>query len=133
MSSNDLNPSIVLIFLLIALYSIQHPQIQLFPGMWFSHAGQLVSVQLVVQPSSMSSMARFHILRPYCSPNQHLVPPGDSCQGIQKACFCLSHTGNNPLFALQVAALSLIHSATAHHSRYVTPQGAVAWASTGVT
>lgn len=52
------------------------PQMQLFPGLWFSHAGQLLSVELVVQPSPVSSLARVQILRPYCNPNYHLVPPG---------------------------------------------------------
>uniref|UniRef100_A0AAQ4PFT7 Polycystic kidney disease 1b n=2 Tax=Gasterosteus aculeatus aculeatus TaxID=481459 RepID=A0AAQ4PFT7_GASAC len=53
-------------------------EMQLFPGIWFSHAGQLISVELVVQPSPASSLARVQILRPYCNPNQHLVPPGCS-------------------------------------------------------
>ncbi|XP_070708244.1 polycystin-1 [Pempheris klunzingeri] len=53
-------------------------EMQLFPGLWFSHAGQLVSVELVVRPSSVSSLARVQILRPYCNPNHHLVPPGCS-------------------------------------------------------
>lgn len=52
------------------------PQMQLFPGLWFSHAGQVTSLELVVQPSSTSSSARIQILRPYCNPNYHLVPPG---------------------------------------------------------
>ncbi|XP_051273916.1 polycystin-1 isoform X2 [Dicentrarchus labrax] len=53
-------------------------EMQLFPGIWFSHAGQLVSVELVVQPNPVSSLARIQILRPYCNPNHHLVPPGCS-------------------------------------------------------
>ncbi|XP_067100237.1 LOW QUALITY PROTEIN: polycystin-1-like [Osmerus mordax] len=50
----------------------------LFPGLWFSHAGQVESVELVVQPSQVWSLARVHILRPYCRPSHHLVPPGCS-------------------------------------------------------
>ncbi|XP_037611724.1 polycystin-1 [Sebastes umbrosus] len=63
-------------------------EMQLFPGMWFSHAGQLVSVELVVQPSPVSSLARVQILRPYCSPNQHLVPPG--CSSLLNPFSCCS-------------------------------------------
>ncbi|CAL8282591.1 unnamed protein product [Merluccius merluccius] len=51
---------------------------QLFPGLWFSHAGTLVSVEMTVQPSSLPSLARVQILRPYCSPTHHLIPPGCS-------------------------------------------------------
>ncbi|XP_055006463.1 LOW QUALITY PROTEIN: polycystin-1 [Boleophthalmus pectinirostris] len=51
-------------------------EMQLFPGLWFSHAGQLFSVELVVQPSAEVTQARVQILRPYCSPDLHLVPPG---------------------------------------------------------
>lgn len=109
---------------------------QLFPGLWFSHAGQLASVELVVQPSPLSSVARVQILRPYCNPNHHLVPPGTQQQlvGTFSETSCLSHTvGNNPLFALQVAALCLIRSAAAQQYRCVTPQGAAAWVNTGAT
>ncbi|XP_054604965.2 polycystin-1 isoform X2 [Nothobranchius furzeri] len=60
----------------------------LFPGLWFSHAGQLVSVELVVQPSPVSSLARVQILRPYCSPNHHLVPPG--CSSLLNPFSCCS-------------------------------------------
>uniref|UniRef100_A0A3B5AAD0 Polycystic kidney disease 1b n=1 Tax=Stegastes partitus TaxID=144197 RepID=A0A3B5AAD0_9TELE len=60
---------------------------QLFPGLWFSHAGQLVSVELVVQPSPVSSVARVQILRPYCSPNHHLVPP---CSSLLNPFSCCS-------------------------------------------
>lgn len=107
---------------------------QLFPGMWFSHAGQLVSVELVVQPSPVSSLARVQILRPYCNPNHHLVPPGT----VQQLLWRFSESkfiivGNYLLFAPQVAALSLIHLAVAQQSHYVTPQEAAAWASTGAT
>ncbi|KAM9425901.1 polycystin-1 [Pholidichthys leucotaenia] len=54
----------------------QTVEVQLFPGMWFSHAGQLVSAELVVQPRPVPTLARVQILRPYCRPNHHLVPPG---------------------------------------------------------
>ncbi|XP_029311858.1 polycystin-1 [Cottoperca gobio] len=63
-------------------------EMQLFPGMWFSHAGQLVSVELVVRPSSVSSLARVQILRPYCNPNHHLVPPG--CSSLLNPFSCCS-------------------------------------------
>ncbi|KAK2885110.1 hypothetical protein Q8A73_021584 [Channa argus] len=56
-------------------------EMQLFPGLWFSHAGQLVKVDLVVRPSTLSSLARVQILRPYCDPNHHLVPPGGCSMG----------------------------------------------------
>lgn len=75
---------------------------QLFPGLWFSHAGQLTSVELVVQPSPLSSVARVQILRPYCNPNHHLVPPGTEQQLVcmLSEISCLLHTvGNNLLFA----------------------------------
>ncbi|KAI3365437.1 hypothetical protein L3Q82_010525, partial [Scortum barcoo] len=63
-------------------------EMQLFPGMWFSHAGQLASVKLVVQPASVSSLARVQILRPYCNPNHHLVPPG--CNSLLNPFTCCS-------------------------------------------
>ncbi|CAJ1081176.1 polycystin-1 [Xyrichtys novacula] len=63
-------------------------EMQLFPGIWFSHAGQLKSVDLVVQPSTTSSLARVQILRPYCNPNQHLVPPG--CSSLLNPFSCCS-------------------------------------------
>ncbi|XP_040885354.1 polycystin-1 [Toxotes jaculatrix] len=63
-------------------------EMQLFPGLWFSHAGQLVTVELVVQPSPLSSLARVQILRPYCDPNHHLVPPG--CSSLLNPFTCCS-------------------------------------------
>lgn len=63
-------------FVLSYTFVLLCPQMQLFPGLWFSHAGQLVTVELVVQPSPLSCLARVQILRPYCDPNYHLVPPG---------------------------------------------------------
>ncbi|XP_077481712.1 polycystin-1 isoform X2 [Stigmatopora argus] len=64
---------------------IEQPAVetQLFPGLWFSHAGQLTSVEMVVQPSSTWSLARLQILRPYCRPKFHLVPPG--CSSLMNA------------------------------------------------
>ncbi|XP_066519118.1 polycystin-1 [Hoplias malabaricus] len=53
-------------------------EMMLFPGLWFSHEGQVLSVDLVSQPSQLLTMVRVQILRPYCSPNHHLVPPGCS-------------------------------------------------------
>ncbi|XP_034426558.1 polycystin-1 [Hippoglossus hippoglossus] len=66
----------------------QMVEMQLFPGLWFSHAGQLVKVKLVVQPSPLSSLARVQILRPYCDPNHHLVPPG--CSSLLNPFSCCS-------------------------------------------
>ncbi|XP_071319469.1 polycystin-1 [Trachinotus anak] len=63
-------------------------EMQLFPGLWFSHAGQLVTVELVVQPSPLSSLARVQVLRPYCDPNHHLVPPG--CSSLLNPFSCCS-------------------------------------------
>ncbi|XP_057681520.1 polycystin-1 [Corythoichthys intestinalis] len=63
-------------------------EMQLFPGLWFSHAGQVTSLELVVQPSSTSSLARIQILRPYCTPNYHLVPPG--CTSLINPFSCCS-------------------------------------------
>ncbi|XP_034563216.1 polycystin-1 [Notolabrus celidotus] len=63
-------------------------EMQLFPGMWFSHAGQLKSVDLMVQPNTKSSVARVQILRPYCNPNHHLVPPG--CSSLLNPFSCCS-------------------------------------------
>ncbi|KAM6897519.1 polycystin-1 [Xenentodon cancila] len=60
----------------------------LFPGLWFSHAGQLTSVELVVQPTAVSCLARIQILRPYCSPNHYLVPPG--CSSLLNPFSCCS-------------------------------------------
>nr|XP_023957563.1 polycystin-1-like isoform X1 [Chrysemys picta bellii]XP_042697021.1 polycystin-1-like isoform X1 [Chrysemys picta bellii]XP_042697022.1 polycystin-1-like isoform X1 [Chrysemys picta bellii]XP_042697023.1 polycystin-1-like isoform X1 [Chrysemys picta bellii] len=51
-------------------------ELMLFPGLWFSHAGILVSVDFGVQGTKKPVLIRFQILRPHCNPNQHLVPPG---------------------------------------------------------
>ncbi|XP_026207627.1 polycystin-1-like [Anabas testudineus] len=63
-------------------------ELQLFPGLWFSHAGQLVTVELVVSPNPLPSLARVQILRPYCDPNLHLVPPG--CSSLHNPFSCCS-------------------------------------------
>jgi len=52
-------------------------QIMLFPGLWFTHEGRVLSLDLLIQPSDQLTFARVQILRPYCSPNHHLVPPGE--------------------------------------------------------
>lgn len=52
-------------------------QIMLFPGLWFSHQGRVISLDLVTQPSDQVTFARMQILRPYCSLTHHLVPPGE--------------------------------------------------------
>ncbi|XP_029619793.1 polycystin-1 [Salmo trutta] len=62
----------------------------LFPGLWFSHAGQMVSVELVSQPREVSTLVRVQILRPYCSPHHHLVPPG--CSSLLNPFSCCSIT-----------------------------------------
>ncbi|XP_045065803.1 polycystin-1 isoform X2 [Coregonus clupeaformis] len=62
----------------------------LFPGLWFSHAGQVVSVELVSQPREVSTLVRVQILRPYCSPHHHLVPPG--CSSLLNPFSCCSTT-----------------------------------------
>ncbi|XP_050776798.1 polycystin-1-like isoform X4 [Gopherus flavomarginatus] len=51
-------------------------ELMLFPGLWFSHAGILVSVDFGVQGTKKPVLVQFQILRPHCNPNQHLVPPG---------------------------------------------------------
>ncbi|KAI5103579.1 polycystin-1 isoform X2 [Silurus meridionalis] len=63
-------------------------QMMLFPGIWVSHGGQVLSVELVVQPSQQLTAAKVQILRPYCSPSHHLVPPG--CRSILNPFTCCS-------------------------------------------
>ncbi|KAL4648087.1 polycystin-1-like [Arapaima gigas] len=60
----------------------------LFPGLWFSHTGRIQSVELVVQRSEHQTCAKVQILRPYCSPSQHLVPPG--CGSLRNPFSCCS-------------------------------------------
>ncbi|MCJ8738813.1 hypothetical protein PDJAM_G00040130 [Pangasius djambal] len=66
----------------------QRAEMMLFPGIWVSHGGQVLSVELVAQPSQQLTMAKVQILRPYCSPNHHLVPPG--CSSILNLFTCCS-------------------------------------------
>ncbi|XP_051522562.1 polycystin-1 [Myxocyprinus asiaticus] len=56
----------------------QRVEVILFPGLWFSHEGRVLSLDLVTQPSVQLTFARVQIFRPYCSPSHHLVPPGCS-------------------------------------------------------
>ncbi|KAG7324819.1 hypothetical protein KOW79_011135 [Hemibagrus wyckioides] len=66
----------------------QRAEMMLFPGLWVSHGGQVLSVELVAQPSQQLTIAKVQILRPYCSPNLHLVPPG--CSSILNPFTCCS-------------------------------------------
>ncbi|XDV44535.1 hypothetical protein PO909_012797 [Leuciscus waleckii] len=63
-------------------------EIMLFPGLWFTHEGRVLSLDLVIQPSDQLTFARVQILRPYCSPNHHLVPPG--CSSLMNPFSCCS-------------------------------------------
>ncbi|KAM5135124.1 polycystin-1-like [Mantella aurantiaca] len=60
--------------------SINRPQndieVMIFPGLWFSHSGSLLALDLGIQPVQHELLARIQILRPFCSPEQHLIPPG---------------------------------------------------------
>eukprot|EP00079_Xenopus_tropicalis_P017901 XP_004918536.2 PREDICTED: polycystin-1-like [Xenopus tropicalis] len=67
-------------------------EIMLFPGLWFSHSGSPVSLEFGVQPLKNAVEARIQILRPFCSPEQHLVPPG--CDLLRNP-FAICH--NQPL------------------------------------
>lgn len=95
----------------------------LFPGLWFSHAGQLVSVEMVIRPIPVSSLARIQILRPYCSPNHHLVPPGNEQVFLQTL---LSDTVQLVIISSSFVRLQcspeplqllLTHTALQHHWR----------------
>ncbi|XP_016387823.1 polycystin-1 [Sinocyclocheilus rhinocerous] len=66
----------------------QMVEIMLFPGLWFSHEGRVLSLDLVTQPSDQLTFARVQILRPYCSPSHHLVPPG--CSSLLNPFSCCS-------------------------------------------
>ncbi|XP_016095188.1 polycystin-1 [Sinocyclocheilus grahami] len=68
----------------------QMVEIMLFPGLWFSHEGRVLSLDLVTQPSDQLTFARVQILRPYCSPSHHLVPPG--CSSLLNPFSCCSVT-----------------------------------------
>ncbi|XP_067286321.1 polycystin-1 [Pseudorasbora parva] len=63
-------------------------EIMMFPGLWFSHEGRVLSLDLVMQPSDQLAFARVQILRPYCSPSHHLVPPG--CSSLLNPFSCCS-------------------------------------------
>ncbi|KAG1931752.1 polycystin-1 [Pimephales promelas] len=65
-------------------------EIMLFPGLWFTHEGRVLSLDLLIQPSDQLTFARVQILRPYCSPNHHLVPPG--CSSLLNPFSCCSLT-----------------------------------------
>ncbi|KAM4691206.1 LOW QUALITY PROTEIN: polycystin-1-like [Rhinophrynus dorsalis] len=60
--------------------SLEDPQTDietmLFPGLWFSHSGSPLALEFGVQPLDHSVQVRVQILRPFCSPDQHLLPPG---------------------------------------------------------
>ncbi|KAJ8363622.1 hypothetical protein SKAU_G00124530 [Synaphobranchus kaupii] len=66
----------------------QRVKMMLFPGLWFSHEGQVLSVQLVMKPRDQLTHAKVQILRPYCSPSLHLVPPG--CSSLHNPFTCCS-------------------------------------------
>ncbi|KAJ7987830.1 hypothetical protein DPEC_G00330600 [Dallia pectoralis] len=68
----------------------QRVEMLLFPGLWFCNAGHVVSVELVSQPRDVSTQVRVQILRPYCSPHHHLVPPG--CSSLLNPFSCCSTT-----------------------------------------
>ncbi|XP_063819268.1 polycystin-1-like [Pseudophryne corroboree] len=51
-------------------------EIMIFPGLWFSHSGSLLALDLGVHPLQYELQARVQILRPFCSPELHLLPPG---------------------------------------------------------
>ncbi|XP_069057848.1 polycystin-1-like [Pleurodeles waltl] len=51
-------------------------ELMLFPGLWFSHSGTLVSLEFGIQALKKPTQVRFQVFRPYCAPSQHLVPPG---------------------------------------------------------
>ncbi|XP_067225935.1 polycystin-1 [Chanodichthys erythropterus] len=63
-------------------------EIMLFPGLWFSHEGRVLSLDIVMQPSDQLTFARVQILRPFCSPSYHLVPPG--CSSLLNPFSCCS-------------------------------------------
>ncbi|XP_053577991.1 polycystin-1-like [Bombina bombina] len=51
-------------------------EVMLFPGLWFSHSGIPITLEFGVQPLQQAVQIQVQILRPFCSPEQHLVPPG---------------------------------------------------------
>ncbi|XP_075207853.1 polycystin-1-like [Anomaloglossus baeobatrachus] len=51
-------------------------EVMLFPGLWFSHSGFPLSLEFGTQPLHREYQVRVQILRPFCTPDQHLLPPG---------------------------------------------------------
>ncbi|XP_040185854.1 polycystin-1-like [Rana temporaria] len=51
-------------------------KVMVFPGLWFSHSGSLLALDLGIWPIQHELLVRIQILRPFCSPEQHLIPPG---------------------------------------------------------
>ncbi|XP_061469355.1 polycystin-1-like [Rhineura floridana] len=64
-------------------------ELMLFPGLWFSHNGTVTSIDFAVQATKKPAQAHFQIFRPYCSPSQHLIPPG--C-GLYRTPFACCHS-----------------------------------------
>ncbi|XP_060127847.1 polycystin-1 isoform X6 [Zootoca vivipara] len=61
-------------------------ELMLFPGLWFSHNGTVASLDFAMQATNQPIQARFQIFRPYCSPSQHLIPPG--CKRLHSPFAC---------------------------------------------
>ncbi|XP_069807967.1 polycystin-1-like [Dendropsophus ebraccatus] len=61
-------------------------EVIIFPGLWFSHSGNLLSLELGIQPLQHEYQARVQILRPFCSPEEHLLPPGCAFQSPFATC-----------------------------------------------
>ncbi|XP_069611025.1 polycystin-1-like [Ranitomeya imitator] len=51
-------------------------EVMVFPGLWFSHSGFPLSLEFGIQPLLHEYQARIQVLRPFCIPEQHLLPPG---------------------------------------------------------
>ncbi|XP_072259282.1 polycystin-1-like [Pyxicephalus adspersus] len=51
-------------------------QVMVFPGLWFIRSGSLLALDLGIQPIQHELLARIQILRPFCNPEHHLIPPG---------------------------------------------------------
>ncbi|XP_073537692.1 polycystin-1-like [Phyllobates terribilis] len=51
-------------------------EVMVFPGLWFSHSGFPLSLEFGIQPLHHEYQARIQVLRPFCIPEQHLLPPG---------------------------------------------------------
>nr|XP_033817429.1 polycystin-1-like isoform X2 [Geotrypetes seraphini] len=70
---NVMNASLMPSFLPSSNESVE---LMLFPGLWFSHAGTLISAEFGLKAVKKVLRMRLQLFRPYCSPSQHLVPPG---------------------------------------------------------